>query len=139
MESICLGTVAANWIDWLPIDELLYYDKPLIFTVICKRFGNPWLAYWCDCNGYLGEEQSDRYIVSPCDSVKLAAIRSGDIDLRTAISTPNAYLFEVTYHRPTKVWLERCYLIRDWEKLPETYRPESGITLLPEHCRKGAK
>ncbi len=109
--------------DGVPVDELLYYDGPLIYTTL--RWSDLLLWYCWNL-----DDTRDYHLVVPTDAATIAALKAGSLDTRTAILAPGRGWLVGFSRTGGEDWA--------WElaEIPEYPLPEPGA-FLPWPEREG--
>ena len=117
MLKINLPEMEHDWLDlWKPIKTLIYYDGPLLYTC-SSSIGNNYLVFWCEV-----DKTDIRYLVTPCSDDKLEKILSNKMDLRTANTDKDCWIFDASSEDV------KCWKIEDMTILNQ-YLPEPGVFL----------
>jgi hypothetical protein len=104
------------------VDILVDFEGPRSFLAR-DSVGAPLFAHQC------GESSTVwRYAVVPFSDQLTDSLLNGRVDLYTALSQPRLWLVDIDLTGK----VVRC-VAASFEQLPETSRPQPGVTLYPEH------
>jgi hypothetical protein len=110
--------VPASWLSFEPTRVLYEFDGPKIFT--CRdATGQLYLAYQCD-----EDREALRFLVVPFSEDLERRLTAGAIDVRDALSRPQAWLFDLGNDGSPL----RCWQV-DVEGLPPDVLPKPGVLL----------